>query len=365
MSKRPSNSNKLVLFVPDYSEANPYQKMLADELSDLKTRVCYDKFYPSLFPLLTLWRKNPKIDVIHLHWIVDLIAILAWSKNPFIFKVKCYLLRLDCFVVRALGVKIVWTIHNKFAHQQLERSKELQVRSSLVKSVNQIIVHSKEALSTLCELYQVDFQHKARVIFHGNYAGVYPSPSADKAALKSNKHISQENKVIAYIGMIRPYKGVDKLIEALKKTEISKVTLLIAGAPLDKAYGKSLISQASAQPNILFDLKFLSDQELVDSLAISDIICLPFSDTLTSGSVILAMTMGKALILPESAKVFGCVPQNGAIYFSDADDLANILSNIHQIDISQMGIINLQAANNMPWSKAAQLTNSLYCAQGN
>ncbi|MFT2090398.1 glycosyltransferase [Paraglaciecola sp. 2405UD69-4] len=354
------NNHKNVLFVPDYSEANPYQKMLADELLEHHAEVKYDKFYPSIFPLFTIWKKHKNIDVIHLHWVVDLISIIAWSKNPLIFKIKCFLLRLDCLLVRALGVKLLWTIHNKFAHQQLERTKETQVRRALVKGVNQIIVHSENALDTLCEHYQYDFRYKSTVVFHGNYNGVYPAPSATRDQLLKHSNLNAENKIIAYIGMIRPYKGVDKLISAFMSASIDKASLLIAGAPLDKEYGNKLVSKAANNPNITFDLQFLEDQSLIDYLKVTDVICLPFSDTLTSGSVILAMTMGKALILPETARVFGCVPNEGVVYFNTSSELTEILINIDKLDVIKMGLINKNKANSMTWSEAANLTNALY-----
>jgi beta-1,4-mannosyltransferase len=48
---------------------------------------------------------------------------------------------------------------------------------------------------------------------------------------------------------------------------------------------------------------------------------LPFTDSLTSGSAILAMSSNKALLLPEKARVFGCVPEEGVRYFQSTKHL--------------------------------------------
>ncbi|MFT6903296.1 MAG: beta-1,4-mannosyltransferase [Colwellia sp.] len=48
---------------------------------------------------------------------------------------------------------------------------------------------------------------------------------------------------------------------------------------------------------------------------------MPFTDPLTSGSAILAMSSNKALLLPEKARVFGCVPEEGVRYFQSTKHL--------------------------------------------
>jgi hypothetical protein len=111
---------KHVLQIPDYRKGNPYQILLQKTLEKRGFTVNFSHFSYSLFPLLHARRQHKNLDVIHIHWIVDIIKRLSWSKNPIMFYLKCFLMMTDCWMVRLSGVKVIWTIHNKFEHEQLD-----------------------------------------------------------------------------------------------------------------------------------------------------------------------------------------------------------------------------------------------------
>ncbi len=68
-------------------------------------------------------------------------------------------------------------------------------------------------------------------------------------------------------------------------------------------YAASLQTVCDKADNVHLSLGFLTDEALADWLGAADMVAVPLSDTLTSGSVLLAMTEGKALLLPELSKV--------------------------------------------------------------
>ena len=111
---------------------------------------------------------------------------------------------------------------------------------------------------------------------------------------------------------------------------------------------------------IKFKFGYVEDQDLIDYLCASDLVVLPFSDTLTSGSTILAMTCGRALILPETAKVLGCVPNEGALYFNKLEELVYTLKNIQDYNLRQMGEVNAIHAARMSWGRVGKLTLDVY-----
>lgn len=350
-----------VLHMPDYRQDNPYQNLLDKSLKaqGVKSSFCHIPY--AFFPLWLVKRQYPKIDVIHLHWVVDIVKRIAWSENTLMFYLKCLMLVVDCWAVRLSGVKIAWTIHNKLAHEQLPKNKEIFVRRCLAKVVSRIIVHSEEALESINQLLTVDLQHKADVIFHGNYIGVYPPPSAAKSTLLDLYLLPKDGITVSYIGRMRPYKGIESLIQTFKKLPQDKnITLLIAGEPVDKAYQDKLQELIAQDAHIVCDFSFLPDQVMIDYFAASDVICLPFSDTLTSGSTILTMSCAKPLILPTSAKVFGCVPDEGVRYFDNETELLNLLNNVEDMPIEEMGAANLKKANKQSWQAVAKLTVSSY-----
>lgn len=352
--------NKTVVFVPDFSEGNPYQNLLSEHLAEQQHHVEFTQYPHTLFPLFALAKQHNKPDILHVHWVTELIKRTQWSSNKLIFLLKCLLTMVDCWLTRLNGTKVIWTIHNKVAHEQLDTPKELFFRRCFARSVSKIIVHSEEALAILTKLYGLNLKKKANVIFHGNYLNVYPEPSEKTTTLKASLNLPVNAPVISYVGMIKPYKGVETLIKAFIQADNANAYLLLSGKVSSKTYEAELNQLINHHPRIFTQFQFLSDQALIDRLAVSDYVCLPFSDTLTSGSTILAMSQQKALILPNAAKVFGCVPEKGVNYFDNADELINIINTLNQEQAKSMGHINLQKAQAMSWQTVADLTVQAY-----
>ncbi len=318
--------------VPDFREGNPYQSLLANHLSDQNVQVSFDKLPLGYFPFSELSKQHPDATIIHLHWLSPLLFVLSWTSSPFKAKLRGVLLALDCLWLRIRGKKIVWTVHNKFSHENFDRNVELFVRRLLVKSVSDIIVHSQSAADILAEAYGMPtLKDKAKVIFHGNYEGIYPRPASARNTLLKTKNIPPEHTVILSFGMLRPYKDAASLQTVCNKTD-----------------------------NVHLSLGFLTDEALADWLGAADMVAVPFSDTLTSGSVLLAMTEGKALLLPELSKVFDCVPDEGALFYTDEDDMVRQLANLSASDVAKMGEANKAVAHKMNWPDVARLTAELY-----
>lgn len=356
-----ASTKPTVVFAPNWSKNNPYQKLLAASISSEYEVIMKD--YPTgLQPFTSLHNNNPEMKVLHMHWIAELVQRLSWSKSSLLFYLKLSLLCWDLIRLKRRGVKVVWTIHNKLSHQGLDQNRELIINRRLCALVDKVILHSEEAKTYISEFYQYPLKDKADVIFHGNYQGSYPQPSSDRHTLRHNLKIEQETVQLLYFGSIRPYKGIDTLIKSFNSldSQALNIKLCIAGGVPDPDYKKSLQTEVQDQPNINAVFDFIPEQQLIDLIEASDIVIIPFTDTLTSGSTILAMTQGKALILPEKAKIFGCVPTQGVEYFSDEKQLGQLLSNTRQLSIKQMGQYNLEASLIMTWEKVGSLTLNCY-----
>jgi beta-1,4-mannosyltransferase len=202
--------------MPDYRKSNPYQSLLQSSLKDVGVTVSFDNFPAGFFPLWQACKRHPNISAIHIHWIVELIRHTVWLSNPIIFRLKCFLLVSDCYLLKLRGVKLVWTIHNKLAHEGFAPKRETYIRGRLAKAVSRIIVHSQKALDLVSDLYKVDIKNKNQVIFHGNYIGVYPCPSDSLQSLRDKKKLSSEAIVVSYVGMMRLYKSLELLINTFK-----------------------------------------------------------------------------------------------------------------------------------------------------
>ncbi|WP_157828301.1 glycosyltransferase [Paraglaciecola sp. MB-3u-78] len=349
------------LFVPHYKQ-NPYQKLLAEEMETQGYAVEFGSYPFGLFPLIKLLKKHKNIDVLHIHWIADLLKQAVWSDNMIIYRFKCLLLVIECWLIRLSGKRIIWTIHNKFAHEGYDKKKELLYRQALAKGVNKIIVHSKEALTFLEEMYGMTLSNKTEVVYHGSYVNFYPINNIERSELRSGLNIPDTAMVIGYFGQIRSYKGVESLIKSINELgERPDIYLFLAGLVRPEEYTATLSNLVKSE-HIKLKLEYLSDQDLINYINMTDVICLPFADSLTSGSTILAMSCGKALLLPEKARIFGCVPEQGVKYFQSQEHLKQMIEKLDINELEQMGNTNFNKAIQMTWNVMAQKTIAVYSA---
>jgi len=95
----------------------------------------------------------------------------------------------------------------------------------------------------------------------------------------------------------------------------------------------------------------------------SDVCVFPFRKILTSGSVILAMSFGKAVIVPEQGCLKDLVDERGAIFLNDARSLVDCLNQAGKNDLSRMGNHNLQTIQKYDWKFVASKSVNLYKAK--
>ncbi len=94
----------------------------------------------------------------------------------------------------------------------------------------------------------------------------------------------------------------------------------------------------------------------------ADAVVFPFKDILTSGSIFLAMSFGKAIIVPKLESLEEIIAVGGAICFDpeDPDGLKSALKTALTSDLEGLGQINLNAAKLLSWDKIARQTADVY-----
>ena len=114
-------------------------------------------------------------------------------------------------------------------------------------------------------------------------------------------------------------------------------------------------------PRIDLRLSFVPDDELPVLLAAADAVVLPFRDILTSGSAILAMSYGRAVIAPS----LGCLPETldpeAAILYDPLgpDALGRALEQALDADLEAMGAHARLLADHLAWRPIAAATAEL------
>lgn len=169
-------------------------------------------------------------------------------------------------------------------------------------------------------------------------------PEVDKKIMKRKLHIDDEDPILLYCGNWTPWKGVDVLINSLKKVKkyFNNVKLILAfGEPINwqsdmKRKIDNQIMDLNLESNII-QIGFIDNIE--ELMAASDIFIAPFKDTREVAdiplSIIEAMACGKTIIATKVGGIVEFISHNKNGYLVEpgrdeelADAIINLLSNI-------------------------------------
>ncbi len=106
-----------------------------------------------------------------------------------------------------------------------------------------------------------------------------------------------EGPVVLCFGLIRPYKGVDVLIEAFRQIEGAE--LWVVGRPLGMPIGDLREQAGGVKATVRFVDRFVADTELGAYFRRADIVALPYRDAEQSGVLFTALAFGKAIVLTD------------------------------------------------------------------
>lgn len=348
-----------VIFLPDGRGGNPYQDLLAEGIESSGLHVAFAHYPNSELPLLKIARSHPSVQIIHLHWINEYVGRICWSGNSLKARLRIWLLIFDVLMVRLRGVKVIWTVHNRLSHESLDQEREIVGRRWLARTVTRLIFHSPEARTEIEQLLSTRLAHRSSVIPHGHYLGIYPADPTREQQLREQFNLRDNDTIIVFFGALRRYKGIGQLLQAFRATHNPQLRLIIAGRPFDSEIGDDIQKAAAEDPRICTYLGFIPTADVGPLYAIADLAAIPFERTLTSGSAILALSMGKAVLLPDEARVLG-LPKDGTLFFGQEHELKEILQRLATWDLEAMGKLNLEAAKALSWTKIGEMTVAAY-----
>jgi beta-1,4-mannosyltransferase len=348
-----------VLFLPDYSAANAYQRALAAGLQALGVEVRADRTRAHrVVPVIeALWRHG-RPDIIHVHWTEPYIA--GGSR---VSPVKVRRTLLELRLARRAGLSIVWTAHDLFRHDRHVDPAERAFMRSLFGLADAVIVHCQTAADGLVDAIGVaaSEREKVRVIPHGHYRGAYPD-TLTRAEARQRLGLPEQARVVAFAGWVRAYKGVLELMDAFHRIDAPEARLVIAGEAVDGAYAARLTAMARGDERVLLQLGFVPDDELQLYLRAADVVATPFLEIFTSGSVLLAMSFERAVIAPRRGCVVETLGEEAGILY-DADDphgLEEALRVALTTDVEAMGRRGAERLEQFDWARVAAATKALY-----
>ena len=327
--------------------ANPYQILLKRELNRRGIRVVGN---PEL-SLLRLLVQRDGFDVLHVHWPHGL------------YKTNAQMLRaiLTLLAYRVVKNNIVWTVHELDAYESHQPRRDGWFRAMVMRLSRSLIVHGEHTRRELVRDH--GYVRRVELARHASYVGYYRD-DVTRPQARNRLGLSPDARVFLYFGYIKPYKGVEALIESFSRLSGEDKVLLIAGKPLDDAIAGTIRRLAEFDVRVKLHLGYIADDDIQVFFRAADVVAMPFRQTQTSGSLLLAMSFGCAMIAPRVATVPEYVDESCAILF-DPDDPANLqraLERSDQAPLAELGRRARGRAEALTWSDMAAVHDASYRA---
>ncbi len=290
---------------------NPYNYILYTAMPD---GVEVNEFHP---------RKMRVADeaIFHIHWPDMLLRSRRWWRIVWRF------IRLQKAInkIQGHGGKVVWTVHNLKPHLMRFPSLCDLFMRRFISCVDGLIFLTENSRNDFLILYP-EFEYICyRIIPHAHYRSYYPinascvnpfqtetfnrvdlSDTNVPASTDREDHgvkdkalsVTKGESLILMFGKIRAHKGLNDLLTAKKKLNLSELHLLIAGNPGDNGVDKLTAEALKQDPHCHTFFKHIDNDEVSGYFDVSDAVILPYTDILNSGTAILALSFGVPIIAP-------------------------------------------------------------------
>jgi glycosyltransferase involved in cell wall biosynthesis len=203
--------------------------------------------------------------------------------------------------LRQLKMPVVTTLHTVLREPDVHQRAVLE---EVARLSDRLIVMSEQAARFLREVYEVP-NEKIDVIPHG----VPDLPFMDPNYFK-DKFGTEGKSVLLTFGLLSPNKGIENVIRALPAILANhpNVVYIVSGVThpqIRRREGeryrdelRALAEQLGVSPQVIFNNRFVSAEELVEHVGAADIYITPYRQEaqIVSGTLAIALGAGKAII---------------------------------------------------------------------
>lgn len=105
---------------------------------------------------------------------------------------------------------------------------------------------------------------------------------------------------VLYFGLIKPYKGVEQLLEAVADSHDADLDVRLVGSPSDPALADQVRAAAAADARISADLSYADDATLAAEIAAATLVVLPYKAMHNSGALLLALSLDTPVLAPDN-----------------------------------------------------------------
>lgn len=306
---------------------NPYTSMLYEQMYEIGVEVNEATPRKIFF--------GAGIAIWHFHWPEGALNYKSTVKVLF----KLFKLFSQIYWVKLRRVRIVWTVHNLQAHEQLHPKIEAWFWRRFLANLDGAINLSESGRALSFKAHPILQSKPNFVIAHGHYKGRYPDV-VTRTQARRRLGYNEDNALALFLGHLRPYKNAISLVEAFKASSSCNFRLLIAGTPSSDEMRQQLETACKGEERITTHLQFISTEDIQYYLRAADIMVLPYETILNSGVALLALSFDCPVLAPEKGSLVDLQKQVGAdwVRLFNAQLTSDVLSRALHWSVEHRGV---------------------------
>lgn len=303
---------------------------------------------------------------------VDLLVLIAYillKRIKLVHYMWVVLPTIDLFIIRILryfDCRVVYTAHNPFPHDF--KASHLKKYSRIHRQVDHIIALTDFTRNEIVKRAKIPAD-KISVIVHGDLDYVLGQYATNEVLVDKVRQQAGGRHVISFLGLIRPYKGLDYFVKAFQliKRQQPNTFFLIGGSTrfAEQRQLEELISQYCHPKDCYVDLRYLPISDIKAYLSVTDVLVQPYISASQSGNTIMAYSAGIPVVCTDVGGLAEMV-ENGRtgyiIPLQDPQAIADAVVKCLQGDnlATMSAIARSWAAERYNWRTIAAQTAQVY-----
>jgi len=205
---------------------------------------------------------------------------------------------------KACRKKIALTAHNvnqarRDAKDSLMNRVSLKIQYRLC---DHIFVHTQKMKEELWQDFRV--ANDAVTVLRYPLNNAFPDTELTPIEAKRQLGLRDDEKAILFFGRIRPYKGIEHLLDAFRLLSVPSegtYRLIVAGEPkkgseayLDEI--QQVVARDFTSGQVMLKIQFIPDEEMELYFKAADVLVLPYKEIFQSGVLFLAYSFGLPVI---------------------------------------------------------------------
>lgn len=213
-------------------------------------------------------------------------------------------------LVRRAGINVIAICDNVLPHEK--RPGDRIFTRYFIGSSDGYITMSEAVME---DLKQFTKSANKRYLLHPLYTSF--GEKSDKNVARDHFGIGHEDKVILFFGLIRKYKGLDLLLEAMgdQRIKAMNIKLLIAGEFYeDRTFYDEIIRKHGLEQHVILEGKFIPNEEVRYYFSAADLVTLPYRTATQSGVTQVAFHFEKPCLVTQVGGLSEIIPHGKAGY---------------------------------------------------